>query len=63
MQKKFRWDNISKEQEQGKAEKLYMAFGKAKYDFVPGVNEKITDDKVLQNEKILQMKDPLIFLQ
>jgi WD40 repeat protein len=55
-------DNISEKDEQEKAEKYYMAFEKTKYDFVPGVNEKITDDKVLQNEKITSNERPFDFL-
>ena len=61
-------DNVSEEQdqeqEQGqeKTEKYYMAYEKTKYDFVPGVNEKITDDKVLQNEKITSNERPFDFL-
>ena len=55
-------DNISVKDEQEKAEKYYMAFEKTKYDFVPGVNEKITDDKVLQNEKITSNERPFDFL-
>ena len=43
-------------------EKYYMAYEKKKYEFTPGVNEKITDDKVLQNEKISTSERPFDFL-
>ena len=39
-----------------------MAYEKKKYDFVPGVNEKITDDKVLQNEKLSSNERPFDYL-
>ena len=52
-------ENVSEREGQEKnSEKYYMAFEKTKYDFVPGVNEKITDDKVLQNEKITSNERP-----
>ena len=44
------------------SDKYFMAYEKKKYDFVPGVNEKITDDKVLQNEKISSSEKPFDFL-
>jgi len=56
-------ENLTEREEQEKnSEKYYMAFEKTKYDFVPGVNEKITDDKVLQNEKITSNERPFDFL-
>ena len=55
-------DNLTERDDQEKSEKYYMAFEKTKYDFVPGVNEKITDDKVLQNEKITSNERPFDFL-
>ena len=56
-------DNSSEKEDLEKnGEKYYMAYEKKKYDFVPGVNEKITDDKVLQNEKISSNERPFDFL-
>ena len=56
-------DNSSEREDLEKSgEKYFMAYEKKKYDFVPGVNEKITDDKVLQNEKISSNERPFDFL-
>ena len=55
-------DLTEREDKEKNSEKYYMAFEKTKYDFVPGVNEKITDDKVLQNEKITSNERPFDFL-
>ena len=56
-------DNSSEKEDLEKmGEKYYMAYEKKKYDFAPGVNEKITDDKVLQNEKISTNERPFDYL-
>ena len=43
-------------------EKYELSFEKTKYEFVPGVNEKITGDKVLQNDKNSSNERPFDFL-
>ena len=56
-------DNSSEKEDLEKSgDKYYMAYEKKKCDFVPGVNEKITDDKVLQNEKISSNEKSFDFL-
>ena len=55
-------ENSSENELEKNVEKYYMAYEKKKYDFVPGVNEKITDDKVMQNDKIASNEKPFDFL-
>ena len=56
-------ENTGNNQIQEKTTEQYcLAFEKTKYDFIPGVNEKITDDKVLQNEKFSVNDRPFDFL-
>jgi hypothetical protein len=43
-------------------EKYELSYEKTKYEFVPGVNEKITGDKVLQNDKNSSNERPFDFL-
>ena len=52
--KKVREDDNQSDEDEGEKniDKYYMTYEKTRYEFTPGVNEKITDDKVLQNEKI-----------
>ena len=55
-------DNLSENNSEKGGDQYSMIYEKRKYEYVPGVNEKITDDKVLQNEKINSNEKPFDYL-